>query len=296
MQSKKGLLFALLGGALWGTAGLFVRWLSDKGFSSMQMVAVRLSICAVVFVLAALVFDRSAFKIKIKDIWCFLCTGIVSVLIFTLCYYKTMETTSLSVAAILLYTAPVFVMFLSALLFKEKITLKKIIACGITLVGCMLISGIIGINSIPLRGLFTGLGSGLCYALYTIFSRFALNKGYSSLTISMYTFIIGGVSALFVTDIKGGISLMLNVPYSPLMFVAFAVINCFLPYVFYTASLKTVESSKASIFASVEPVMAIILSLVVFKEKIDIFGFLGIILVLLSVIFLNLPEKNQSKK
>lgn len=296
MKEKKGLLFALIGGALWGSAGLFVRWLSDRGFSSMQMVAVRLSISAVVFVLTALIFDRKAFKIKIKDIWCFLCTGIVSVLIFTLCYYKTMELTSLSVAAILLYTAPVFVMFLSALLFKEKITLKKIIACGITFVGCMLISGIIGVNSIPLKGLLTGLGSGLCYALYTIFSRFALNKGYSSLTISMYTFIIGGISALFVTDIKGGVSLMMNVPYSPLMFVAFAVINCFLPYVFYTAALTSVESSKASIFASVEPVMATVISLVVFKEKTDFFGILGIVLVLLSVIFLNMPEKKSKTK
>ena len=135
MKEKKGLLFALIGGALWGSAGLFVRWLSDRGFSSMQMVAVRLSISAVVFVLTALIFDRKAFKIKIKDIWCFLCTGIVSVLIFTLCYYKTMELTSLSVAAILLYTAPVFVMFLSALLFKEKITFRKWCAIGLIMFG-----------------------------------------------------------------------------------------------------------------------------------------------------------------
>lgn len=292
-MKNKGVISVLGAGVFWGTAGAFVRWFTANGFSSMQTVAVRLTITAIMFILTALIVNRKSFIIKLKDIWCFLGTGICSVLIFTLCYYKTMEQASLSVAAILLYTAPIFVMFLSCILFKEKLTGKKLIACALAFAGCFLISEVWGSNGITASGLFFGVMSGLCYALYSIFTRYAINRGYSSLTVTLYTFIIAAAGALFVTDLPGGIKLMAGNKFSIVMAILFSFVNAFLPYLLYTLGLKTVESGKASIFASVEPVVATVISVVIFSEPITVWGILGIALVLTSVILLNLKAKSE---
>jgi len=292
-MKNKGVISVLGAGALWGTAGMFVRWFSSNGFSSMQTVAVRLLVTAIMFVATALIFNRKAFIIKLKDIWCFLGTGLCSVLIFTLCYYKTMEQTSLSVAAILLYTAPIFVMFLSCILFKEKLTGRKLIACALAFGGCFLISEVWGSNGITAKGLFFGVMSGLCYALYSIFSRCAINRGYSSLTVSLYTFVIASAGSLFVTDLKGGLMLLSENKFSIVMAILFSLINAFLPYLLYTLGLRTVESGKASIFASVEPIVATLISLFVFSEPISLWGVMGIALILISVVLLNLGAKKE---
>lgn len=97
--------------------------------------------------------------------------------------------TSLSVAAVLLYTAPAFVMVLSYLLFHEKFTVRKSIALVLTFVGCVFVTGIIGSSqTLSGKGILIGIGAGFGYALYSIFGRFALKKGYDSFTISFYTF------------------------------------------------------------------------------------------------------------
>ena len=121
-------LLTLVAGTLWGMIGYFVRSLQSDGLSSMQIVSVRMVISAVIFSVFALVFKRSLFKIKLKDLWCFIGTGVVSVAFFSACYFKAIELSSLSVASILLYTAPIFVMIFSVFLFKEKLTVIKIVS------------------------------------------------------------------------------------------------------------------------------------------------------------------------
>lgn len=76
-------------------------------------------------------------KINLRDIWMFIGTGIISVVLFNLFYLTTFTLSSLSVAVMLLYTAPVFVMLLSLLLFKERLTFSKILALCSTISGCL---------------------------------------------------------------------------------------------------------------------------------------------------------------
>ncbi len=94
-------------------------------------------------VLFLLIFDRKLFVIRLKDLWCFLGTGICSIVFFNFCYFKAITMTSLSVAAILLYTAPAIVMVLSYFLFKEKLTKRKLLALAMTFAGCVLVTGIL---------------------------------------------------------------------------------------------------------------------------------------------------------
>ena len=112
-------------GILWGTMSIFVRSLSELGFSSKQIMLMR-SLLASGILAAVIALKNSAlFKIHLCDIWIFIGSGILSMAFFSVCYFSTIIECGASVAVVLLYTSPVFVLILSAIFFKEKITFFK---------------------------------------------------------------------------------------------------------------------------------------------------------------------------
>ena len=115
-----GVIFVLIAGVLWGTTGIYVRWFTKLGLSSLQITVFKMFIAAAVLVLWCLMFDREALKINKKDIWVFFCSGLISMDFFTVCYFSTIQNADLSIAATLLYAAPIVVLLLSVILFKEK--------------------------------------------------------------------------------------------------------------------------------------------------------------------------------
>lgn len=291
-MKKSGPILVLSAGILWGIIGIFVRRLTAWGFDSMQIVAVRAWTTVVLLGLYLLLADRTKFKVKLADWWCFVGTGLVSVVFFNFCYFKAITLTSLSVAAVLLYTAPAFVTVFSALLFREKITRIKVLSLISTFVGCALVSNITaGIGSLNLRGILLGLGAGLGYALYSIFSRFALQKGYHPLTISFYTFLIAAVGTLPFAG--RAVSAMQSI--GTLWFcLLFGLITTVLPYITYTSGLDKMQNSQAAIIASIEPVTATLLGVIVFGEAMTLPEIAGVLLVLGAIIFDNLFSQRSS--
>ena len=281
----------LLAGILWGSMGIFVRTLTANGLGTMEIVALRAMVTAGVLALFLLIYNRSLFKIRIRDIWCFIGTGIFSIAFFNFCYFKSITMTSMSVAAILLYTAPVIVMVLSFFLFKEQFTRRKVAGVILTFVGCMFVTGIFGEQTtVTVGGLFVGLGAGLGYALYSIFSRYALQRGYHSLTITFYTFLLAAVATLFLADITRVGQVVTKSGFMLAFAIAFGLLCTIVPYIVYTIGLRYMENGRASILASVEPVMATVFGAVVFREGLTLSGVIGMILVILA--FVVTAEKN----
>ena len=299
-MKKLSVLSVLLAGALWGCIGLFVRHYNELGLSSMQTVVIRMVIAAVLFSLFVLIYKPKLYKIKLKDLWIFLGSGVISVGLFTYFYFTSIELSSLSVAAVLLYTAPAFVMLMSLIFFKEKMTVMKGVSLVLAVFGCAMTTGVIGGQlNVTLAGFLFGLGSGFCYALYSIFSRFALDRGYEPFTITLYTFIFAAAACALVT--LNGLKQIADVVFadfgSIMYAVLFALISCVLPYVFYTLGLKRISSSTASIVATIEPVVATVFGAVVFSEPLSVpFGYLGIALVLLSVVLINIRFPSKKNK
>ena len=93
-------------GCLWGLMGLFTRTLATYGVDSTGAIVLRCGIAALLFAVTLLVRDPKQFRIRLKDIWCFIGTGICSLLFFTYCYFQAITIMDLSTAAVLLYTAP----------------------------------------------------------------------------------------------------------------------------------------------------------------------------------------------
>ena len=285
MKRYLSYFFILFSGTLWGVIGLFNRNLSAAGLSPQSIVAVRNMGGMLVLGLIFLLFDRSVFRIKLKHLPYFFGTGIISVLLFTLCYFTCQQMCSLAIAAILLYTAPTFVVILSALLWKDKITKQKLAALVITFLGCTFVTGIWGgaLTITPL-GFLLGIGSGFFYGLYSIFARYALEH-YKPLTVTFYTFVFAGIGSLFVLRPEE-LSAGLSQPDLLLLVLGLIVISTALPYIFYTRGLAEVDSGKASILASIEPVVAALVGIFAFGEPWNSAVLLGLGCILLSVYIL----------
>jgi len=286
-----GIIFVLIAGTLWGSMGIFVRGLAALGLSSLEICFVRVAVSTILMTLYFLIFNKSALKIKLKDLWCFIGTGLISLTFFGYCYFTTIQMTSMSVAAVLLYTSPVFVLILSAILFKEKITKKKIVCVIIAIIGCAFVSGVVGSNSgmtLPLRGILFGLGSGLGYGLYSIFGRYAIMKKYKALTITYYSFLFSAISLLFlvkpmdIVNKLGTGSVNINLLYV----IGIAIVTTILPYTFYTLGLTKIENSKAAVVACIEPLMATAFGFLVFGEVLSIGEAAGVVLIIIAIILL----------
>ncbi len=293
-SEKLGVPAIFFAGCLWGTIGIFIHGLAGCGLSSVDIAFLR-SLCAcLLFGAYLLIFRRAAFRIRLRDIWCFLGTGIASIAFFNFCYFATIEATSMAVAAILLYTSPVFVLLLSVPLFGERITPRKGIAILLVVVGCALVSGIVGGEQLSLDfgSLLLGLGAGFGYALYSIFGRFAISRGYRTDTINFYSFLFSSLALLPMADLNALRVAATSGGEVILFTVLLALVATLLPYVCYTYGLARVENGIAAIVAGVEPVVAAVVGVLVMHEPApDVPTLLGILLVLFAIVLPNLPQK-----
>ena len=163
-------------GTLWGLIGLFVNILAAKGFAPLQIATLRVTTALLLTALIIWRTDIRQFFIRPKDWWMFFGNGVIGLVFFNWCYFNAIAGGSLAIAALLLYTAPVFVMLMSVLLFHEKLTKEKIVALIITFIGCGCITGAFAGNlSVSRETFLYGLASGfgyqplvfyLCHCLY----------------------------------------------------------------------------------------------------------------------------------
>ena len=278
----------LVAAVMWGCIGLFARPLSAAGFSSIETVAGRALFTAFFMFLIIVAVNPNLLKIKLRDLWIFVGTGICSFLFFNICYMSSMMENSLSVACILMYTSPFWILTLSVPIFKEKLTWQKGIALAIAFCGCVLVCTSSGLRLTGM-GLIYGLLSGLGYALYTIFGKFAA-RGYSQFTTVFYTFLFAALGALpfchvpsLFTSIVSGRNIWLM--------IGISVVNTVLPYLLYTYGLAHTTSGKAAILAIIEPVISAIVGALAFDEHMGFSGVVGIVLVVFGLVILEIKLK-----
>lgn len=278
-------------GCMWGSMGIWVRRCTQAGLDSMQILALRAGVATALLTLFLLIYNRKLLRVRLKDLWCFFGTGVCSITFFGYCYNRTIVLSSLSVAAILLYTAPVFVMILSRVLFRELLSAKKIAALFLAFAGCVCVTGVLGGSAqVRTAGILTGLGSGFGYALYSIFGRFALERKYHPFTITLYTFAFALAATLLLTDWGPILSFVTERPSSLLYGLGYGVVTSVLPYILYTFGLSFVDNSRASIMATVEPVVATLIGVFWFREAMTLQSAAGVALVLAALVLLGREE------
>ena len=295
MKNKEliGSVQVLLAGLCWGFQNVYVKLLASYGLSTKEIGLIKLLIASVCFVTVLLVTNRNLFRINIRDIWMFIGTGIVSVTLYNLFGFYTAIEGGVGIAGVLCYTSPVFIMIMSAVFFKERITLLKIAAIVLTVCGCVLVAGIVGsgykFSSIVI---VTGVLSGLFYGLYTIFGRFALAK-YQPLTVTTWTFVLALIGSLFYGNVPGVVSCAVAHPQVIVWGIALGALGAALPYTLYTLGLSKIESGKAAILSSFELVVGAVVGLVLFNEPFDLQKLAGMLQIICAIVLLNIkPREN----
>lgn len=275
---------------LWGIISLFVKGLAAYGFTTLQIVAIRVAVSAIILVLYIAVKARRMLRIKLTDGKCFIGTGIFSIGFFNWCYFSAIQETSVAVAAILLYTAPAFVLVLSRLLFGEKLTVGKIAALAVTFSGCALVVGVFPNfqAAVSIYGLAAGLGAGFGYALYSIFGKFAL-RHYSAMTVTVYTFVFAAAAMLPLSGLWEVKTLLFEWQVA-LYSIGFSLFSTVLAYLCYTVALNHIEPGRAAIVATLEPIVAVLMGTMFFGEVLSYWQIIGIVLVILAVASVHLNK------
>lgn len=292
-------LMPIISGAMWGSAGIFVRKLTELGMNSYTVVSVRVVLAVLILAVWLGIYDKDLLKIKLKDLWIFVAGGVVGMFGLNICYNFAISELSLSLAAVLLSLSPVFVLFMAAILFKEKITSKKVICMTIAIAGCVLASGVLESASTmrwSVKGIIVGTIGAFFYGLYGIISKTAMERGYHAFTTTFYCLFMVMLVVIPLTNWK----LVTNVVVAnPVKMSVFLVIHSLctsvLPYILYTFSIRYIDAGMASILASGEPVAAMIFGVIFFSEIPTVLSVVGIVLVIVALALLSMPDKKRRR-
>ena len=284
----------IVSAVLWASYGTFVNIITGMGMSQRPLIFLRLLVTMAAVLGFILAKDRSLLKTKLKDIWLFAANGFASIVFFSMCYTAAIRETKIATAAALLYTAPVFVLLISAAVFKEKLTARKLICAAGSVTGCALVSGLAGGIEISAAGLLLGLGAGFGYGLYSIFSRMIQNRGYSIYTNIFYTFLFASAAYFVLCGADGSLAEVAANPAASAVGVLNGVVTGFSAYMLYTWGLAGMEPSRAAQLATIEPVAAAVLGVVIFGQNLSFWEIIGMALVVISVIAMNISKARAS--
>ena len=293
-----GYLCVLMAGILWGTIGLFVRFLNELGADSSVTAFIRIFVGSlimfVVLIVMSLVKGENMFRLTKAGLIQCIILGFFTQAMFNACYSRSINSVGVATGSVLLYTAPIFVCIMSALIFKEKITMRKAIALIINLLGCFIMAtgGDLSNLKVSALGIFFGVAAGFLYALVTIVGKFASGTTHP-FTTTFYSFFFGWLALGVFTRPWTAIAEVSSGSFW-LLALGFGLIPTVGSYLFYMSGLNhDIELSRAPIIASVEPVVATLIGVFIFSENIGLINIIGLVLVLFSVVFMNVGLKKD---
>jgi len=281
----------IIAGICWGCCGVFVRVLDQTGFNNITITFSRVIIVVILLGLALLIYDKKLFHVELRQLPLIALIGISGQFLFNICYNTAILKLSLSLATILLCTAPVFVIIFGAILFKEKITPVRVICMLAVLAGCVLLSGVIESGGLmwSILGLAMGVGTAICNAASTMAMNEASDiRGIHPLTVQFYAALFALIPMLPFTDYAVVGSFIAANPLSHIPYlIVYALIAALLPNLLFNIAFKFMDSSIVSILASgAEPTSALIFGLLVYREIPTVFGLIGTALVIAAIIVL----------
>lgn len=291
---KKGVLFVLLGALLWGTLPAFTRLAYLHGSDPLTAAAWRAYLAAGVFFVWFLC-DGTFRSIKWKEIPFYMLYGLVGVGGTFVFYMIAVERLSTAMAAMLLYTAPAFVILLNRLFYKEPITRVKIIALLCTFGGCFLV--VRGYDPAAFQAsigsIVIGLLAGISYSMVTVLGHIAQRK-HDSRTNAGLMILFGALVFLFIRP-----PWKLSAPTLPLWgaYAGIALLGSIFAYLAYLKGLSSgLDGGIASIAATAEPVIATLLGVLLFKDVLEGLQIFGMLIVLGGVMLPMLKERLQQKR
>lgn len=301
-MKKQAILFIVIAGVLWGTSGIFVHLLAPYGYSALQMTALRGTVALFCMLAFVLMRNRGALRVNPRHLPLFLGIGI-SLFGTAACYFVSMQHTSVATAVVLMYTAPVYVLIFSVLFLKERLSVLKVLAVAGMLIGCALVSGIVGGLRFDPLGILMGVLAGVAYGGYNILTKIALQKKASPFSTTLYGFLFMSVIALSCCQ---PLEILSHTEKRPALLIplilALGLVTYIIPYTLYTLAMRVLPAGTTSALGIMEPMSATLFGIFLLNEPITPFSVVGIVLILGCAVLLSRPEpskpesQNQAKQ
>ena len=282
---------------LWGTVGIQVQTLFNYNLSLQSIIFWRLFFAFIILFFFVFFTNKKWLIIDKKGIIYLALMGLFSQMLFNLFYFSCIQKTTIATAVTLLYSAPIFIAVMARILYKELFTPVKTVALFLCMGGCFFAAtgGSVAVLKLNLIGVLMGLGAGFTFSLVTIISKAIIRK-YHQLTIIVYAL---GFGLLFYLPFSHPLIIFQkNLPLEVwLLISSFGVISTALAYGLYITGISYgIEVSRAGIISTLELVVGVILSYLVFKEVLWGWKLVGILMVVFSVIIVQADNILPVKK
>jgi drug/metabolite transporter (DMT)-like permease len=275
---------------LWGSSATAAKSFFQHDISPLLVVESRVIIAAVVLTMFLLITRPQMLKVKLVDLKDFALLGIIGVAGSNYTYYAAIKETSVAIAILMQYTAPVLVALYMVVTRQEKISRIKTAAIILSLVGCTIMLGVFD-NDVRITslGIVLGILSAFCFAFFNIYAKVA-NKHYSIWTLITYTVISASIFWI-VFDCVVNTGIRLSGGSELLTLSLFSFMSILLPYVFYFRGLKILKPSTAIVVSTLEPVVAIVTAFIFLGETLQLVQIAGGVFVVGAVILLEVYKE-----
>jgi drug/metabolite transporter, DME family len=287
-QTLKGYALVLAAATLWATIGLFYKVIiGGYGMTPLSAVLARGATACVMLIAGLAIWKRDLLRVRRQDLPFFAVMGLITVAIFFSLYAYAITLVGMSVAAVLQYTAPAFVVIIAWRVFREPLDRIKILALLLALAGCVLIAQLYNLTSVTLNlpGVLCGLATGLTFGLYTIFNKRAVQT-YSPWTIITYNLTFG-MLFLALLQAPQAVSELAARPGVWPWILLVAILPTVAAHGLYVSGLAYVPAGNASIMGTWEPALATILAYIILGERLDALQLVGAACIVLGVIILS---------
>ena len=276
---------------LWGTVGIQVQTLFNYNLSLQSIVFWRLFFAFIILFSFVFFTNKKWLIIDKKGLVYLALMGLFSQMLFNLFYFSCIQKTTIATAVTLLYSAPIFIAVMARIFYKELFTPVKTVALFLCMGGCFFAAtgGSVAVLKLNLIGVLMGLGAGFTFSLVTIISKAIIHK-YHQLTIIVYAL---GFGLLFYLPFSRPLIIFQkNLPLEVWLLIAsFGVISTALAYGLYITGISYgIEVSRAGIISTLELVVAVILSYLIFKEVLWGWKLAGILMVVSSVVIVQVDN------
>lgn len=274
----------ILGAGAWGTLGVFVKTLLEAGLTPLDVATIRVVIAWLGCALGMVLSQHKKILARPRELGLFALHGLVAVVLYNLLYFSAIEQVGISLAVALLYTAPAWSAILGRMFLGERHAIRVYLAVPLSMAGVLwAIGGLWGVvPGLPALSILLGVGAGLSYALFSVFGKPALGR-HPPLTLLFYSFGIGGAVLLMLFSFEGGWERLFGVaPIHWFVLLVIGIFPTFLAYLAYAEGLRRTSASLATLLATVEPVVAVVLAAGFAGERLVPAQLAGIALVVIA--------------
>lgn len=295
-QRMAGFLLVILGAGFWGVGGTVSQYLfQSEGISVGWLVSLRLLLAGLMMIgIASLMIDRhlvfGIWKNKQARLQVII-FGILGMLAVQYTYMASISAGNAAVATLLQYLAPVFVLAYLVLSKLRRLTRRNVFAVTAALSGTFLLltNGSISSITVPVPSIIWGILSGISLAFYTLYAGPLLQK-WGSLPVIGWAMTIGGTAlgVFYLPQLPDTGSWSFGTITALLFVILFGTMFAFW---FYLESLKYLDVQETSLLGSVEPLAAIVTSLLWLQIPFGIYQAAGAAMILGMVLYLSIVKE-----